>query len=235
VVEDVTFTNNIVRHTSGAVNILGRDDEKRSEQTKRIEIINNLFEDVDGSRWGKGDGVFMIITETVNVTVDHNTILHTGNIITAYGKPNRGFSFTNNLARHNEYGVFGDSMGTGSPALNKFFPESLFKRNALIGGHKSEYPADNFFPAQLADVGFVGHAKGDYALATTSQLKQRGTDGKDIGCNLSTLRTAMESPRPTVISARQGGEGRARESEGPGVWQPSRLHRLRSDDKVYRL
>jgi hypothetical protein len=214
VVEDVTFTNNIVRHTSGAINILGTDDEKKSEQTKRIEISNNLFDDVDGKRWGKGDGVFLIITETVDVTVDHNTILHSGNIITAYGKPNRGFSFTNNLARHNEYGVFGDSMGTGSPALNKFFPESQFKRNALIGGPKSQYPADNFFPAQLADVGFVGQAKGDYALATTSQLKQRGTDGKDIGCNLSSLKTAMESLRPTVSSTGRRGEGPEGEAAG---------------------
>jgi hypothetical protein len=212
VVEDVTFTNNIVRHTSGAINILGTDNEKKSEQTKRVEITNNLFEDVNGKRWGDGDGVFLIITETVDVTLDHNTILQSGNLVTAYGKPNRGFSFTNNLARHNDYGLFGSNTGTGNPALNKFFPESRFKRNALIGGQKSEYPADNYFPAQVSDVGFTDHAKGDYALAATSQLKQRGTDGKDIGCNLSALRAAMESARPTVISASRGREESAQQT-----------------------
>ncbi|MFP5261816.1 MAG: hypothetical protein ACLGJB_07915, partial [Blastocatellia bacterium] len=186
----------IVRHTSGGVNILGTDNERRSEQTKRVEITNNLFEDLDGPSWGKGDGVFLIITGTLNVTVDHNTILQSGNLVTAYGKPNVGFVFTNNLARHNEYGLFGADVGTGNPALNRFFPESQFKRNALIGGQKSLYPGDNFFPARAEDVGFAGHAKGDYALAAASQLKQRGTDGKDIGCNLSSLKTAMESVRP---------------------------------------
>jgi hypothetical protein len=203
VVEDVTFTNNIVRHTSGAINILGTDNEKKSEQTKRIEITNNLFEDVDGKRWGKGDGVFLIITETINVTLDHNTILQSGNLITAYGKPNRGFAFTNNLARHNEYGIFGADMGTGNPALSRFFPEGLFKRNALIGGQKSLYPADNFFPAEVAEVGFAGQSQGDYALSATSQLKQRGTDGKDVGCNLSLIRTAIDSARPAVRSSLQ--------------------------------
>ena len=200
VVEDVTFTNNIVRHTSGAINILGTDNEKKSEQTKRVEITNNLFDDVNGKRWGNGDGVFLIITETVDVTIDHNTILQSGNLVTAYGKPNRGFVFTNNIARHNDYGLFGSDTGTGNPALNRFFPESRFKRNALIGGPKSEYPADNYFPAQLADVGFTDHEKGEYALTATSQLKQRGTDGKDIGCNLSLLKAAMESSRPAAIS-----------------------------------
>jgi hypothetical protein len=211
VVEDITFTNNIVRHISGGINILGTDNEKKSEHTKRIEITNNLFEDVNGKRWGNGDGVFLIITETVDVTLDHNTILQSGNLVTAYGKPNKGFAFTNNIARHNDYGLFGSDTGTGNPALKRFFPESLFKRNALIGGPKSEYPADNFFPAQLSDVGFTDHAKGDYALAPTSQLKQRGTDGKDIGCNLSTLRGAMESSRPTVISEGRGREEPARQ------------------------
>ena len=55
-------------------------------------------------------------------TVDHNTILHTGNIITAYGTANAGFIFTNNIAAHNEYGVMGDSSSVGNPTLDRYFP-----------------------------------------------------------------------------------------------------------------
>ena len=55
VVEDVTFSNNIVRHTASGINILGRDDNGPSQQTKRILIRNNLFEDMGGS-WGGGPG-----------------------------------------------------------------------------------------------------------------------------------------------------------------------------------
>ena len=38
VVQDVTFTNNIVRHTGAGVNIMGFDDNFPSQQTSRILI-----------------------------------------------------------------------------------------------------------------------------------------------------------------------------------------------------
>ena len=50
-VENVTFTNNIVRHAPGGINILGRDYIYPSEQTKNIVIRNNLFDDVT-TNWG---------------------------------------------------------------------------------------------------------------------------------------------------------------------------------------
>ena len=46
VVEDVTFRNNIVRHSASGVSILGRDDNYPSGQTKRILIQNNLLLDI---------------------------------------------------------------------------------------------------------------------------------------------------------------------------------------------
>ncbi|RPH92090.1 MAG: hypothetical protein EHM68_18040, partial [Lysobacterales bacterium] len=40
VVEDVTFSNNVVRHVANGVNILGRDDNHPSRQARRIVISN---------------------------------------------------------------------------------------------------------------------------------------------------------------------------------------------------
>ncbi|RPJ84449.1 MAG: hypothetical protein EHM13_04215, partial [Acidobacteria bacterium] len=57
-VQDVTFRYNVVRHVSAALNLLGRDSPKVSDITRRLEISNNLFYDVDGSRWG-GNGEFL--------------------------------------------------------------------------------------------------------------------------------------------------------------------------------
>jgi hypothetical protein len=194
VVEDVTFTNNIVRHTSGAVNILGRDDEKRSEQTKRIEITNNLFDDVNGSRWGDGDGVFMIITETVDVKVDHNTVLHTGNIITAYGKPCENFSFTNNLAPNNDYGIIGDSVAPGLDTIKTFFPDATFKKNIFVGGDSSVYLLKkNYYPASFDEVGFVNKGGKNYRLSANSPFKKSGTKNKDIGANIDAIEAAIGS------------------------------------------
>lgn len=180
VVEDIAFTDNLVRHAAAGINILGRDNIHPSQPLQRLLIKNNLFEDIGGARWG-ANGRFLQLTETAHVTVDHNTINHTGNLIFGYGAPNSGFVFTNNVAPHNEYGVMGDAVGMGNTALEKFFPNCLFKRNLLAGGRSAIYPADNFFaPAQVSE------ASQPQQAPTT---KHAGTDGQMIGCDLTVLQT----------------------------------------------
>ena len=207
VVEDVTFTNNILRHTSAAINILGRDNNNPSEQVKRIKIHNNLVYDVGGKQWG-GNGAFMQITETRDVTVDHNTVMHRGNVIIGHGTANEGFVFTNNLMAHNEYGVIGDGTGPGNATLSKYFPEITFKKNALAGGRSSLYPPDNFFPSELDGVG-----ERSFGLAANSSFKKAGTDGRDIGCDLGALEAAVGSLQALSSSPVTGkAPGRARDA-----------------------
>jgi hypothetical protein len=187
-VEDVTFTNNVVRHAAGGINIMGRDDNHPSQQTRRITINNNLFEDLGGPKWG-GNGRFLQITETDRVTLNHNTIIHTGNIITAYGKPSTNFIFTNNLMRNNDYGVMGDGASTGNATLEQYFPACVFKKNVIAGGRSSAYPSDNFFPASIDEAKFADRAGGNFSLNASSPYKNAGTDGKSIGCDVAVLKT----------------------------------------------
>jgi hypothetical protein len=49
VVQDVTFRRNIVRNVGGGATVLGTDDERPSQQTKRIQIKDNLFDKVGAS------------------------------------------------------------------------------------------------------------------------------------------------------------------------------------------
>jgi hypothetical protein len=190
VVEDVTFTNNVVRHVAAAINILGRDNNNESQQVQRIKLQNNLIYDVGGKQWG-GNGVFLQISETRNVTVDHNTVMHKGNIITGHGIANEAFVFTNNLLPHNEYGVIGDGVGPGNATLSKYFSNLTFKKNAIAGGRSTLYPPDNFFPATLEDIGKDGP---QFSLSQSSSLKKAGTDGRDIGCDLSALEKSAGTP-----------------------------------------
>ncbi|HEV8657053.1 MAG TPA: hypothetical protein VGS96_00365 [Thermoanaerobaculia bacterium] len=184
-VRDVTFVGNIVRNTSSAVNMLGTDDINVSQQTKRIVIRDNLFEDVGGEKWGGGGRLFQILGATVDVVIEHNTALQTGDVIVGDGQPSIGFIYRNNLTPHNEYGVGGTStFGNPSRTLATFFPGAVFAGNVLIGGAADEYPPGNFFPSTAQDVGFVDFAGGDYRLATTSPYKAAGTDGKDIGADI---------------------------------------------------
>src|SRR5439155_2285099 len=105
-VQDVTFSDNIVRHTGSGINMAGRDETwpSGSQQTMRILIRNNLFVDVDGSTWG-GDGrLFQILHGTANVLIEHNTAFQSANPIVADGAPNPGVVYRNNVMPHNAYG-----------------------------------------------------------------------------------------------------------------------------------
>jgi hypothetical protein len=189
VTEDVTFTNNIVRHTGAGISILGRDYQDPSEQVKRILIRNNLFYGLDRGKWG-GDGAFLKITDTDFVTVDHNTILQTGNIITAYGEPSTNFTFTNNMVQHNRYGVKGDSSAVGNETLERYFPALVFKKNVIAGGRGSNYPADNYFRAASEGAPIMNQAQGEIRPTDLPSSDKTGTDGKAIGCDLGALKRA---------------------------------------------
>ena len=76
VVQRVMFRNNLVRHTSGGVNILGTDNLAPSQRTRDITIVDNVFDDLTASIWGSSR-VFLIGDGADNVTIDHNTIIST--------------------------------------------------------------------------------------------------------------------------------------------------------------
>src|SRR5438445_13754134 len=45
-IEDVILAHNVIRHAAAGVNILGRDDIHPSQQTRRVVIRNNVFNDL---------------------------------------------------------------------------------------------------------------------------------------------------------------------------------------------
>ncbi len=190
VVEDVTFRNNIVRQTASGINILGRDDIHPSQQTKRIVIKNNLFEDVGGAAWGGGGRLFQLLRGTADVAIEHNSGFQTENIIWAEGEPHTGFVFRNNMAPHNAYGIIGNGTSPGKHTLDTHFPGGVVTGNVIIGAKSALYPPRNFFPSSIADVGFID-PRGDYRLSNSSRYKHAGTDGKDVGADLDELSTAM--------------------------------------------
>jgi hypothetical protein len=205
-VQDVTFTHNIVRHTGSAMNILGTDNNFPSQQTKRILIRDNVFEDIDGAKWGGSGRLFQLVSGTADVVIDHNTAFQSGDVITFDGTPpHQRFVYRNNLTPNNQYGV-GGSNTYGDPrlTLKTYSPDGTFDKNVMIGGQASLYPPDNFLPATSQDVGFVDLAAGNYRLSSTSHYKGSGTDGKDVGADIDALDAAMQ-PR----------SGRVRSSRGP--------------------
>jgi hypothetical protein len=190
VVQDVQFTNNIVRHVSSGFNILGSDDIHPSQLTSRIVIRNNLFEDVSGSRYG-GPGRFMLITGGADVTVDHNTVIQDGWTALYSGERQAtSFTFTNNLIPDYSWAVMGVNTSPGNGTIAAYFPGGIFLGGIFAGSAPWQYPAGNYFPTSLSDVGFTDLTGGNYRLAPTSAYKGAGTDGKDVGCLIDAINAA---------------------------------------------
>jgi cellulose synthase/poly-beta-1,6-N-acetylglucosamine synthase-like glycosyltransferase len=197
-VTDVAFTNNIVMHASGGMNILGTDDINHSAFTERIVIRNNVFQDI-GGQW-TGGRLFQVLNGARDVTIDHNTAFQTDTVLFAGETiPNTGFVFTNNIAPHNDYGVIGGSTAIGNASIARYLPGSVFKGNVLPGGQADVYPAGNFFPASMGNVGFATQRGASYQLPASSPFKGHATDGHDPGVDPAGLAGVPSAlPEPAV-------------------------------------
>src|SRR5689334_9559773 len=164
-IEDVTFTNNILKNSPSAINLLGKDDLQPSQRAARIKISNNFISGISGT--------FLTLMGYVDVTISNNTHIQSGNIMTLYGDPSPGFVYENNITVRDPkgYGVKGDATGEGTIALAQFTPGAVFRNNVIVGANSSQYPAGNEYPSSINDVGFTNPETGDYRLSPRSRFK----------------------------------------------------------------
>jgi hypothetical protein len=197
-VRDVRFEYNIVRHSGNGVNILGLDDTYPSQVMQRVTIQHNLFYDLDRVAWG-GNGSFALIGGgPQDLHIEQNTILQTGNTLSVNGAPAPGFRFVGNLTRNNTYGIFGNNVGTGNPAIATYFPGGVVTANVLAGGTASQYPAGNFFPT-------VAQLMAEFVDPTTENY-QRVLPGvwPTIGADMVRLGDVRTLPPTTLPAAPPG-------------------------------
>ena len=132
------------------------------------------------------------------MTVDHNTVVQTGNVITAYGRSRGafikipGFRFTNNVAPHNAYGIFGSSAGYGSQRHH-----CLFSRQCDRVECSRRRSAVAISGRELLSVGcaaegrFHRRGEGNYRLSPRSAYRRAAKDGTDLGVNIDELSRAL--------------------------------------------
>jgi hypothetical protein len=187
VVQQVQFTNNVVRHVSSVFQLLGTDDGFPSQQTNNILVRNNLFEDVSSATFG-GAGRLLLILGGAQVTFDHNTVFNDGaSTIMADAAAATGFVFTNNIVPDNLWGIMGSNASPGNGTIAMYFPGGQFLDSVFAGSDSAIYPVNNYYPASMSVVGFVDVARGNYGLARGSLYVNAGTDRHDIGYNAAAL------------------------------------------------
>ena len=196
IIEDVQITNNIVRHASTGVNILGRDNEAHSQQARRIRIANNLFEDIVNPN---DNAYFLQVNGADSVTVEHNTVQEAGNMITSYGEVAPNFVFRNNIVQYGSYGVACSVPGTACAGVPfcQCFPGGVISGNLIADNRNvsASEPVEKNFPgnsivSSYDAVGFVAFAQGNWRLAPGSTYRGKATDGKDPGVDFKALEAA---------------------------------------------
>ena len=216
VIEDVTFEHNIVRHVGGGLTITGWDDEQPSQQTNTIRIRHNEFSDYSKT-WG-GSGYFLLLdNQPRDVTIDHNTLISGSGsgIAMLSGPPMSGIVMTNNVARHDRYGIFGSGLGTGNSAIAYYMPDALVTHNVMAGGRAADYPSGNLFPSVDAFAShFVDFAGMDFTLVPGTDWAFAGTDGLDLGAAMGALAgwgrgSSIEPPAIVTDTLADGTEGAA--------------------------
>lgn len=193
VIQDVTFSNNIVRHSGAGINIYTTE----GQGLRRITIKNNLFDDLSAT-WG-GDGrLYQILGGSDAIVIDHNTSVHGSYTIAFNCGLETNFVFTNNI----DFGPSGINNGIsqmGAATLDYCAPGATVKGN-VIGDVPASYPfpSGNFMAQSLASVGFVDAAHGNYRLSPSSPYVRAGTDGQDVGINADTI-VAAHNPNGTSV------------------------------------
>ncbi len=201
VVKNITFVYNLIHNSDQGINILGTDNVRSdcpapavAGRTSNILIQNNLFDDIGHNGWGT---FLQLLSGAQSIKVDHNTVMQEGDILAADGTPANGsLRFTNNLTMFGPYGV----AGTGTVGLFNTFADYVsgytYNTNVAINSMGEFYastkyfPAGNMFPISMDSIGFADYISGQYQLSAESMYRNAGTDGKDIGADITGVMAA---------------------------------------------
>jgi hypothetical protein len=208
VTEDVLFEQNIIRNTENGFNLAGYDPARPSGRATRITIRNNVL---------STPGVaFQLGGEIGELAIDHNTIdqgytlmsLYNGTVWPAGAATARSgdyaverLTYTNNLARHNAYGVKGQATAIGTPSLTAFTVSYVWTNNVLAGGAGQPYPPITWVPS-VAE--YESQFGASYHLLPQSPYCGAATDGRDVGVDwtqpVPLWPPAITAPQsPTVV------------------------------------
>jgi hypothetical protein len=189
IVQDITFRRNTVRGANRGLTYSAKGTTNpTNDYGRRVLIENNLFDDLGSSQWSNPAGqegtVFGMYNGGIDVEIAHNTInnTHGGMLIWAVGASFQGFIYRDNVSLYGSYGILGNANSPGNPTIATYFPGGIFAKNVIVWktGVTDPYPANNFYPPNVAAVGFVNYPT-NLQLSPSSPYYNAGTDGNSPG------------------------------------------------------
>ena len=219
VTQDITYTNNIVRHVGRFAALTG--GAASTGQTQRILIKNNIAEDIGRVFYSNSTATIVNTPNApiLDLIITNNLILHngTGNSFMVFESPSaqpcaaQNFQFENNIFTLADYGIKGTAKASGNSSLDYFITNLHMNKNLIINrpGDRfypvspTSYPPDNFMVNNISEVGFTDYSGKNYRLSEASPYKNAATDGKDIGPEIDAIiratRGAISGDRRTGI------------------------------------
>jgi hypothetical protein len=184
------MTNNkIIGYREGLI-FLGRDSYSLSQQSTGLTIANNLFIASPIQTNNEMHSKLLQLDSGKDVQIYHNTVIGNRTHMISGQQSTTGLVLRDNIIYNGEYGFScftqPNTIGTCWPGL-KMTGNVIVDNRSNNQGDPAGYPAGNFFPDSIAEVGFVDYRNGNYQLAKGSRYKGRASDLKDPGVDFDVL------------------------------------------------
>jgi hypothetical protein len=208
--KNVTVEKNIYRHCDGWMEVHGSEIPSGSGfplpgPLTNMTVRNNLVYD-SGPQWGQGFEIFAtnISNGIVNLTIDHNTVIHTTNLTggglmtmdPAQLLPITGYAITNNMLRKETNGIKAPGFAAGTASLAACTTGGyVYSTNAVAGATAASDGAANFYEtAALWQGEFVNYVasgvNADFHIKSTSAYHNAASDGTDLGADIDAVLNA---------------------------------------------
>lgn len=152
--KDITMRYNRIRSVTSGWNISGHGSNSfTSGPSARIDVHDNLLEDVKPTAWGGQGIVAQFLTGLTSTRFTRNTLLNSASTASAMffdGPATSGLVVDGNVFHHGTYGVGGTGTGEGLATFAKYAPDIKFTNNAIVGATSTacgKYPATTTCPA----------------------------------------------------------------------------------------
>jgi len=213
---DVTVRYNKISHVGAGLTVAAVAVKHRgAAAVGRISVHDDVFDDIDANTYRGAGDLALIMNGWPDHVLREVSIQH----ITGFPSPNlmfisnslfhpemSGFTFSNNIVTAGQYPIWpvgkrDDCSKSAVPktVLTRCFTTFSFASNVVAAASTNyppdKWPAQNMFPATVADIGFVNFNNGnggDYHLLPTSPYKGKASDGRDPGADIDAVNAAIQ-------------------------------------------